>query len=127
MTIVLRQKVEAIIARGGGISDPDAPGVLAETRFWITHVVEAADEVDVEMRQNIRVNAETSGEMIDGILGGDPINTGFMGKSNKATAAAPGLNMDVLRAFDQYNNDLLATVSAGQYSETPYLTLNPKP
>ena len=116
MTIVLRQKVEAIIARGGGISDPDAPGVLAETRFWITHVVEAADEVDVEMRQ-----------MIDGILGGDPINTGFMGKSNKATAAAPGLNMDVLRAFDQYNNDLLATVSAGQYSETPYLTLNPKP
>ena len=30
----LRPKVEAIIARGGGIEDPDAPGVLAETRFW---------------------------------------------------------------------------------------------
>ena len=107
-----RQKVEAIIARGGGISDPDAPSVLAETRFWITHMVEAADEVDIEVSQRMRVNAEPSALMVDGILGSDPQNSGLSGK-NKGTPASSGLNMDVLRAFDQYNNDLMASVSGG--------------
>ncbi|CAE7421377.1 unnamed protein product [Symbiodinium sp. CCMP2456] len=131
--VAMRQKIEAIIARGGGITDPDAPGVLAETRFWVTHMVESADEVDVEVAQRLKVNCEASGAMVDGILGSDPHNSGFMGRG-KASAAAPGLNMDVLRAFDQYNNDLAAaaSVSAGlpkpQNPKTPKpSTLNPKP
>ena len=56
---------------------PDAPGVLAETRFWVTHMVEAANEVDVEMSQRLKVNAEPSGAMIDGILGSDRYNSGL--------------------------------------------------
>ena len=31
----LRRKVEAIISRGDGEEDPDCPGVLEETKFWV--------------------------------------------------------------------------------------------
>ena len=40
-----RKKVDAIVARGGGIPDRDAPLVLEETKFWCT-VEESREDMD---------------------------------------------------------------------------------
>ena len=32
---ILRRKIESIISRGDGEEDPDCPGCLEETKFWV--------------------------------------------------------------------------------------------
>ena len=34
LVLFLRKKIDAIVARGGGIPDRDAPEVLEECKFW---------------------------------------------------------------------------------------------
>ena len=44
--VQLRAKIEAIIARGGGIPDADAPEVLEETKYWGVVKVRSRDYDD---------------------------------------------------------------------------------
>ena len=45
----LRKKVDAIVARGGGVPDRDAPLVLEETKFWVTVEESREDTEGVEL------------------------------------------------------------------------------
>lgn len=44
----LRRKIDSIIARGGGEEDPDAPGILEETKYWCLAEESRDDNVRVE-------------------------------------------------------------------------------
>ena len=35
VTFQMRRKIESIISRGDGEEDPDCPGCLEETKFWV--------------------------------------------------------------------------------------------
>ena len=44
----LRPKIDAIVSRGGGVPDRDAPLVLEETRYWITAEESKTDSSTLE-------------------------------------------------------------------------------
>lgn len=53
-------KVQAIVARGGGIPDPDAPGVAECTQYWCYVSQSIEDEEMTQQRAQTRIQADTS-------------------------------------------------------------------
>lgn len=54
-----KDKIKAIIHRGGGVPDPDAPDNLMLTQFWVTQTREREKEAITSTRSETRVRAAT--------------------------------------------------------------------
>ena len=98
-----RAKIESIISKGGGEEDEDAPGVLAETRFWVVIQEDQLDEVKSSLSQTLNIRAKPSSSMAGHILDSDPL--AGLGMRPRHSTPAP-LNCEVLRAYDTYNTEL---------------------
>ncbi|CAJ1394022.1 unnamed protein product [Effrenium voratum] len=100
------RKVDSIIARGGGIEDEDAPGVLEETRYWVLSHQTRVDCTATATEQQVRVNMRPSAAAVGAMLTEDePCQI-----RATPTAQQASLSGDVLRAHDAYNEALAAAV-----------------
>lgn len=62
------EKVKGIIARGGGIPDPDAPQVPALTQYWVQGSRVQTEEEEVRQRATTEIAAETSAAGIGALM-----------------------------------------------------------
>ncbi|CAE7199851.1 unnamed protein product [Symbiodinium sp. CCMP2456] len=107
-----KPKIDAIVSRGGGVPDRDAPHVLEETKFWVTTCEQKVDSSAVsyeeEMTVHTRATAATASRIMDGV-----VEPGLHAKRTPPSASP--LSSDVLRAYDSYNTKLSEAVgTAGQ-------------
>lgn len=73
------EKVQGIVARGGGIPDPDAPQSPALTQFWVTTAKTQTDEEMVKQQSRVEIEAQTTPEAVGSLLlsgGTGPRGTG---------------------------------------------------
>jgi len=66
------EKIRAVVSRGGGIPDKDAPGIPKLTRYWIETSRTRTNREEMEQTAELRVRGNVSGAI--GALG-----TGFGG------------------------------------------------
>ncbi|OLQ03839.1 hypothetical protein AK812_SmicGene13151 [Symbiodinium microadriaticum] len=88
-TIKARKKVDAIVARGGGVPDRDAPLVLEETKFWVTVEESRENTEGVELMYKEELNLHMQPD----------------------TSAA---TREILRAYDAYNSELASAANVPQ-------------
>ena len=62
------EKVKGIIARGGGIPDPDAPQVPALTQYWVQGSRVQTEEEEVRQRATTEIAAESSAAGIGALM-----------------------------------------------------------
>ncbi|CAJ1424865.1 unnamed protein product, partial [Effrenium voratum] len=105
-------KVDAIIAKGQGIEDKDAPGMLEETRYWV---------LASQTLQTMRVNARPTKAAMQTIL--DPLNLDpCMLRAGAPKPAAAGLSGDILRAHDACNEQQVNRTEKKALSEMTFNT-----
>ncbi|CAJ1342988.1 unnamed protein product, partial [Effrenium voratum] len=102
-----QRKIAAIISKGGGIEDEDCPGVLEETRFWVLAEHTRTDTVAVKMQESMSMRTSAS-HALTSIMG-----TGVNPSLERAPIRSPSapLSGDVLRAYDNYNQQLQSLVA----------------
>lgn len=57
------EKIRAVVSRGGGIPDKDAPGVAKLTSFWIETSRTRTNREDMSQTARLQVNAQASGAL----------------------------------------------------------------
>ena len=62
------EKVKGIIARGGGVPDPDAPTVPSLTQFWVYTSQTRTDEESLRQRTETQVAAQTTPDGIAAMM-----------------------------------------------------------
>ena len=63
------EKIRGIVARGGGVPDPDAPTVPALTQYWCYVSRTHTEEESVRQTAEIQVAAQTTSEGIGAMMG----------------------------------------------------------
>ena len=61
-------KIKAIVARGGGIPDEDAPEVESCMRFWVLTSTSQLEEDRFSQRASMSMQAEANGSFVDGLF-----------------------------------------------------------
>ncbi|CAE7254603.1 unnamed protein product, partial [Symbiodinium necroappetens] len=106
-----RDKIEGIIAQGGGEKDEHSPDNLSLTRFWVVVDREKVEEETAKITAQMKVNMTPDEAFMAGL--GSNGSPSVLHRSAPPTSAHP-LNGDVLKAFDKYNTDLQQAVSKCQ-------------
>ena len=99
--VYLRQKIEAVIRRGGGVADPDAPEDPSSTRFWVTTGTRFTDRERVGVSMEASAAITTTGDTMGQLLGGSTHNGGGTlaltnGPESSAPASTPGVSLESL-------------------------------
>ena len=111
----MRQKIASIISRGGGIEDPDAPGVLQETQYWCTVKTTKTDQYEMSVKDRLTVDVRASAGMVDQILCGPTgDNIGSVLENGAAPKPTACLSGDVLAAFNKHNEEIAAIANVGR-------------
>jgi len=63
------EKIRGIVARGGGVPDPDAPTVPALTQYWCYVSRTHTEEESVRQTAETQVAAQTTSEGIGAMMG----------------------------------------------------------
>jgi hypothetical protein len=66
---LLRTKIEAVIKRGDGVADPDAPDDASSTRFWVTTGAKYFDREKVGVSMTAAATVKTTAATMDSMLG----------------------------------------------------------
>ena len=61
-------KIQAIVARGGGLPDPDAPAVAECTQYWCTVETSAEDIEACRQRARVEIQAQTAASDFPGLM-----------------------------------------------------------
>jgi len=62
------EKVKGIIARGGGVPDPDAPTVASLTQFWVYTSQTRTDEESLRQRSETQIAAQATPDGIAAMM-----------------------------------------------------------
>ena len=78
------QKVEAIVARGNGVPDPDLPGDASLMKFWVSTATKKTDKEEVNVETKMNIQAQASGAAVDGFFNSEmgPQGGGSMATTN---------------------------------------------
>ncbi|CAE7668046.1 unnamed protein product [Symbiodinium sp. CCMP2592] len=105
------QRVVQLVA----VKDRDAPGIVEETKYWVTTAETRTDTLDVSHEHSMSVNATASPDDMYNILNG-PTDPSLLARP-KASAGPTPLSGDVLRAYDGFRAELAA--AGGVESSAP--------
>lgn len=100
------KKVDAIVARGGGVPDRDAPLVLEETKFWVTVEESRENTEGVEYKEELNLHMQPDTSAATRILNDLP--------SSSAAPSPSPLSGEILRAYDAYNSELASAANVPQ-------------
>lgn len=109
------QKIEAVVARGGGVPGPDLPGDVSLMKFWVSTATKKTDKEEVNLETKMNIQAQASGAAVDGFFNS---NMGPQGGGSLGTANIQELINQVNQAglIDSYGAKLLAK-AFGFYQE----------
>lgn len=78
------QKIEAVVARGNGVPDPDLPGDVSLLKFWVSTATKKTEKEEVNVETKMNVQAQASAAVVDGFFNNDmgAQGGGSMGSAN---------------------------------------------
>ncbi|CAE7387343.1 unnamed protein product [Symbiodinium sp. CCMP2592] len=88
------------------VKDRDCPGVVEETKYWVTIEESKTDTVDIGHEERLTVNATPTGANAFNILAG-PSDPGMLERPRGNSEMTKPLCGDVLRAYDSYRENLV--------------------
>ncbi|OLP74768.1 hypothetical protein AK812_SmicGene45598 [Symbiodinium microadriaticum] len=92
------------------VKDRDCPGVVEETKYWVTTEESKTDTIDVGYEERMNIRATPTSANAYNILAG-PLTPGMLERAK--TSAPTPLSGDVLRAYDSYRDGLAAAGNPG--------------
>ncbi len=62
------QKIQAVVAKGNGVPDPDLPGDASLMKFWVSTATKKTDKEEVNIETRMQVQAQVNGAAVDGFF-----------------------------------------------------------
>lgn len=116
-----RSKISAIIQRGAGVADPDAPSDPASTRFWCSTMGKATERESVSIAATASAAVAPTAESVGALLGpsGMPaLADATPGAGNGAQASLQAL-VGVMNASREEASGRTATTAASKAKPKP--------
>lgn len=98
------RKIAHIIAHQQGVEDRDAPGIVEETKYWVTTAETRTDTLDISHEHSMSARANATADDMYNIMDG-PVDPSLLARP-KASAGPVPLSGDVLRAYDGFRAGL---------------------